>query len=82
MRVISPVALQQYIRFRDLSYQKLGDKSDNSKSLIGHLATGRRVNTSPDRARRIAKALDVPVEVLFTAEVSTVHRDARRRVSR
>lgn len=82
MRVISPVALQQYIRFRDLSYQELGDKSDNSKSLIGHLATGRRVNTSPDRARRIAKALDVPIEVLFAPEVTTVQRDGRRLASR
>ncbi|MFC8733133.1 helix-turn-helix domain-containing protein [Luteimicrobium sp. NPDC057192] len=79
MRLISPVALRQYIAFRGFSYSELGVRSDNSKSLIGHLATGERTATSPDRARRIAKALDVPVEALFVPEVSTVKRDTRHR---
>lgn len=79
VRLISPVALQTYIKFRDLSLREVAERSDNSKSLIGHLTTGERKSTSPDRARRIARALDVPVEVLFVPEVSTVKRDTSRK---
>ena len=78
MRLISPAVLRQYMKFRGLNLRELGERSGNSKSLIGHLTTGERSSTSPDRARRICRALDVPVEVLFVPEVTTVQRDARR----
>jgi len=81
VRLISPVALQQYMKFRGMSLRQLGEKSQNSKALIGHLSTGERRSTHPDRARRIARALDVPVEALFVPEVSTVKRDTSRKVA-
>ena len=72
VKLISPIVLKQYLAFRDMSYRELAERSQTSKSLIGFLATGRTTRTSADRARRIAKVLDVPVEAIFLPDVSSV----------
>lgn len=86
VKLISPIVLKQYITFRGLSYRELAERSQTSKALIGFLATGRTTRTSAERARRIAKVLDIPVEAIFLPDVSSVrpnaeidrHRDGRK----
>lgn len=82
VKLISKETLRQFLRFRDMSYGQLAKKAGCSKSLIGLLATGRRVRTSVDIAKAICKALDVPVESLFLLDMSTVQpSDNRQKVT-
>ncbi|WP_126416388.1 helix-turn-helix transcriptional regulator [Trueperella bialowiezensis] len=65
VKLISPEALKQFLRFRGMSYAELASRVGCSKSLIGHLASGRNTHTGVDVAKGIAKTLDVPVDALF-----------------
>lgn len=80
VRLISPNAMRDYMKYRRLSYQDLADAVTSrgvptSKATIGHIITRKVRNTSPERARAIAEVLDVPVRMLFMDEVSIVQRD-------
>lgn len=75
MKLISPQVLKQFLSFRGMSYGELASRVGCSKSLIGHLASGRNVRTGIDIARGIAKALDVPIDSLFTPEVYSVQSE-------
>lgn len=75
MKLISPKVLKQFLSFRGMSYGELADRVGCSKSLIGHLASGRNARTGVDIARGIAKALDVPIDTLFIPEVYSVQED-------
>ena len=65
MRLISPVALRQYMGFRGLTVRTLAAKVGVSHGTIGWLTSGQRNTTKPETAKRIAKALDCPVDALF-----------------
>lgn len=83
MDLISRQVLCQYIDYRDLSAQKLADAVTHlgvptSKATIGHLMSGHIKRTNPERAKKIAKVLGVPLGALFVDRVSTVQRDVPR----
>lgn len=65
VRLISAPALRQYMTFRGLSVRTLAAKVGVSHGTIGWLTSGQRSTTKPETARRIAKALDCPVDALF-----------------
>lgn len=69
MRLISSSALRQYMSFRGYSVRSLAAKVGVSHGTIGWLTSGQRSTTKPETAKRIAKALDCPVESLFVPVV-------------
>ncbi|WP_406711172.1 helix-turn-helix transcriptional regulator [Trueperella pyogenes] len=77
VKLASPEALKQFLRFRGMSYAELAARAGCSKALIGHLAAGRNTHTGIDIARGISKALDVPIDSLFLPDMYSVQRDAR-----
>lgn len=82
MRLISPEALRQYMKFRDLSVRDLAARVGVAHGTIGWLTSGRRTTTKATTAKKIAKALDCPVESLFVPVMvhgsRTAGRDKRR----
>lgn len=75
MRLVSADALRQYMSYRNFSTRKLAERVGCSHATIGFLMKGDRKNTNPALARKIAKALDCPVESLFEASISPVSRE-------
>lgn len=69
VRLISAQALRQYMGFRGHSVRSLASKVGVSHGTIGWLTSGQRTTTKPDTARKIAKALDCPVDALFVPVV-------------
>ena len=69
MRLISAQALKQYMDFRGHSVRSLAAKVGVSHGTIGWLTSGQRTTTKPETAKRIAKALDCPVQSLFVPVV-------------
>jgi transcriptional regulator with XRE-family HTH domain len=65
VRLISAQALRQYMEFRGHSVRSLAAKVGVSHGTIGWLTSGQRTTTKPETAKRIAKALDCPVQSLF-----------------
>ena len=78
VRLVSPDALRQYMKFRGYTMRSLADRVGCSHSLIGFLCKGDVKTCRPEYAKAIAKALDCPVESLFVAKVSRVQREVRR----
>jgi len=78
VRLISHLALAQYMEHRDYSVRSLADRTGLHRSTIGHLRSGFRRNINSRDAKKIAKALDCPVNALFVASVSHVSRDLRQ----
>jgi len=78
VRLISAQALRQYMGFRGFSVRSLATKVGVSHGTIGWLTSGQRTTTKPETAKRIAKALDCPVESLF---VPIVVRGSRSKVA-
>ncbi len=76
VRLISAQALKQYMDFRGHSVRSLAAKVGVSHGTIGWLTSGQRTTTKPETAKRIAKALDCPVQSLF---VPVVVRGSRTR---
>jgi transcriptional regulator with XRE-family HTH domain len=76
VRLISAQALRQYMEFRNHSVRSLAAKVGVSHGTIGWLTSGQRTTTKPETAKRIARALDCPVESLF---VPIVVRGSRSR---
>lgn len=75
VRTIGPTVLRDWMKLRDMTVRELAFKVGCSRGTIGDLRSGRRRMVSPENARRIAKALDVPESQLFIAQVSTVYRE-------
>ncbi len=65
VRLISHQALAQYMSYRGLSVRELAFRTGIHRATIGHLRSGGRTTCTPENARAIAKALDVPVDLLF-----------------
>lgn len=78
MRLISAQALRQYMEFRGFSVRSLAAKVGVSHGTIGWLTSGQRTTTKPETAKRIAKALDCPVESLFVPIVVRGSRTSGR----
>ena len=77
VRLVSPDALRQYMKFRGYTMRSLAARVGCSHQLIGFLCKGDVKTCRPEYAQRIAKALDCPVESLFVAKVSRVAREVR-----
>jgi transcriptional regulator with XRE-family HTH domain len=78
VQLISRVTLRALCEHQDLTVRELADKSRVNKSTIGHLLSGQRDTCLSRNAKAIAKALGVPTEALFHAQVSTVAPVARQ----
>lgn len=76
VRLISASALRQYMQFRGVSVRDLAGKVGVSHGTIGWLTSGKRSTCKPEVARRIAKALDCPVESLFVVVHGSRTKDA------
>lgn len=68
VRIISHEALASYMSYRGLSVRELAMKTGIHRAAIGFLRSGKRHTCTPENARAIAKALDVPVDVLFRVQ--------------
>lgn len=79
VQLISHQALAVYMEHRDFSVRSLADRTGIHRSTIGHLRSGRRRNINKDDAKKIARALDCPVEALFVARLSHVSQDTTSR---
>lgn len=75
VRLISPDALAQYMRFRGFSVRSLAARVGCSHSTIGHLRSGHRKACDPVTAKAIEKVLDAPDGSLFVPKVLRVARD-------
>lgn len=60
-------ALRQWMAYRGMTVRKLADaaRPRMSSSTVGHLASGHRSTCSPETARAIERALDVPPGSIF-----------------
>lgn len=70
--------LVKLMKFNDHSVRTLADRVGSTRSTIGHLRSGRRGYCDDVLAKRIAKALDVPADLLFEVRSSTVSREVAR----
>lgn len=78
VRLISPDALRQYMKFRKFTIRGLAARVGCSRTLIGFLVKGTRRTCGPEIANGIAEALDCPLDALFAPRVSSVQREVRR----
>lgn len=78
VKLISSVALAQFMKHRGHTVRSLAAAVGCSRSLIGHLRSGERDTCHPDTAKKIERALDAPVGSLFVANVSHVAREVGR----
>lgn len=62
-------ALDQYMRFRELTNARLADKAGVSTATIAHLRRGARKTCAPEVAPKIERALQAPPGSLFLAEM-------------
>lgn len=69
MRLISGDRLGRLIDRKDLSYREFAEEVGCSKSKIGHLVKGIRPTCTPELAERIARRLDIDLDVLFVPSV-------------
>lgn len=75
VKLISAQALAQYMEHRGFTVRSLAERVGCSRSLIGHLRSGKRNTCDPKYARAIEKCLDAPAGSLFVPQVSRVSRD-------
>lgn len=79
VELISQQALDRHMKHQDLSNAMLARKIGRSKATIGHLRSGGRTTTSSETAKRIEKALGLPMCTLFLPKVEPATRSAIRR---
>lgn len=79
VKLISPDALAQYMRYRNHTVRSLAEVTGGHRSTIGHLRSGKRTTCSPDLAKRIERALDAPHGSLFVPRISRVARETGRK---
>lgn len=70
MKLRSAEILRAFMNQKGFSMQRLATYSGCSKSFIGFLANGDKDSCTEDLAKNVARALDVPLEVLFERRVS------------
>lgn len=70
MKLQSTETLTALMRQREFSYERLARYAGCSKSFISHLVRGRKKTCTPELAKNIAEALDVPLELLFEPKSS------------
>jgi len=75
VRTIGPTVLRDWMKLRGISVRELAFRVGCSRGTIGDLRSGARRMVSPENARKIAKALDVPESQIFSTRVSTVYRE-------
>lgn len=75
MKLISAVALAQYMQYRDVSVRDLAERVGCSRATIGHLRSGKRDYVRPEWAKAIEKSLDAPKGSLFVPVLSNVSRE-------
>jgi hypothetical protein len=72
MRLVSAERLRSFIGpepSKKMSGRNLAIRIGKSPGFITHLTSGRRSSCLPETARRIAEALEVPMDVLFVTHV-------------
>ena len=65
MELIDPDKFRTALRLRSLSYAQVATSAGCHRSFIGALVTGRKKSCTPEMAERIARAVGVPVRLLF-----------------
>ena len=70
MKLRSAEVLRAFMNQKNFSVQRLATYAGCSKSFIGFLRTGDKTSCTRELAIEIARALDVPLEVLFEAKAS------------
>lgn len=70
--------LAKMMDHHDYSVRGLADKTGGNRSTIGHLRSGKRTTCADDLAKKIAKALDCPTDLLFVVRPSIVSREVGR----
>lgn len=70
MKLRSKEVLVAFMKQKDFSVQRLATYAGCSKSFIGFLRTGDKTSCTEALAKEIARALDVPLEVLFERKAS------------
>lgn len=70
MKLRSNEVLRAFMKQKGFSMNRLATYSGCSKSFIGFLANGDKTSCTEALAKEIARALDVPVEVLFEPRAS------------
>ncbi len=70
MKLRSAAVLKAFMDQKGFSMQRLATYSGCSKSFIGFLTTGHKTSCTAALAQEIARALDVPLEVLFEDRTS------------
>lgn len=70
MKLRSAEVLRAFMKQKNFSMQRLATYSGCSKSFIGFLANGDKTSCTEPLAVNIARALDVPLEVLFERRAS------------
>lgn len=78
VKLISRQAFAQYMSHRGMSVRDLADRAGVSRSLIGHLRSGKRSTCKDESATKIERALDAPHGSLFVGQMSHVLRDNGR----
>lgn len=71
MRLQSADTLKALMKQKHMGLDRMSRSVGCSRGFISHLTSGRRSSCKPLTAERIAEALDVPLEILFEARVST-----------
>lgn len=72
MRLISPDTLRALMAQKRVSYADLAGAADVSKGFVSHLLSNppRKKTCKPATADKIARRLDVPLELLFVPSIS------------
>lgn len=70
MKLRSADVLRAFMKQKNFSMQRLATYSGCSKSFIGFLANGDKTSCTEPLAKKIAEALDVPLDVLFERRVT------------
>lgn len=65
MKLTSGHTLKALMQQKGVSLNDMALATDRSKGFISHLTAGRKTTCSPMVADRIARRLDVPLELLF-----------------
>lgn len=81
MRLQSGEILRAFMRQRGISERTLARYAGCSRGMIGHLLHERKLTCSPDLAAKIAEALSVPLEALFTPRMPGTSRQTAGRAA-
>lgn len=72
MKLRSAAILKDFMDHKQFSMARLARYAGCSKGFISHLVAERKDSCTEELARRIAEALDVPVEAIFEPKTSAL----------